>query len=358
MKTLDHLGAPVTFLAGAPQQDLATGAGSLPKTEAAALERINALLPQGAAPLSGEQVWIHYAEALNSSFVGDRYMWIGDSTLRNYAKDAAQGFSFLNSHRSGGDGNPAELPYGKTFAGRYEDTGTARRTLVGLYMLRGVSPAGAGGPSTDDVHEMIRGGTLADVSAGLKGGEPLCDVCGQDLMELSGEGFFLCPHMPGMSIGMSSAEQERQLLRGVPKGGASFTYERGRGSELSGVYDGAVTGAGFRFVAGGATGLEVIAAKLSVLLDRPNTREGQTFAAHSETVLTTVEEYLDRAEAYLGTRAASGQPATAGRLADWEALAARLARVIALGRPKADPARLAALRVRLLKHRSADLLRS
>ncbi|HEY3283076.1 MAG TPA: hypothetical protein VGN26_12455 [Armatimonadota bacterium] len=235
--------APITLLAGAPSgaEEPITRRGSLPATELEALERINALLPAGSTPLQLSQVWIHYAEAANASFIGDRFAFLGDTTLRNIADDAAAGVAFMNSHRDGDLSHPAELPYGKTFAGCYEELADGtRRALVGLYMLRGALPNGDLGPTTDTLHQAIEAGTLFDVSVRLSQGEATCDVCGLGLNDSK------CPHIPGTTRKMSAEQQQAQAKRGVRKGCASYTVQDGRLGEVSGVYDGAVNGAGFR----------------------------------------------------------------------------------------------------------------
>ena len=150
--------------------------GVMPTTPESAIRLINASL----APVSGKElglddVYIHYVEAANSRFIGDRFMFLDASTLKNIANAAGSGFAFMNSHRTGGLSSPSELPFGRTFAGRYEEFAdqagaTFGRAVVGLYMLKGVHPNGTAGPSTDDLHRSIEAGTLSDVSMGLVGG--------------------------------------------------------------------------------------------------------------------------------------------------------------------------------------------
>lgn len=264
--------APLRLLREVPASGAlgARAVGTLPQSDDACMAAINAGLPAGAKPLTRDQVHIHFAEAANSSFVPDRFLFLDSSTLRNIARDAAAGVSFMNSHRTGGMSHPSELPYGKTFAGRYEATPDGReRTLVGFYMLAGreepgppgpdgeptaarkpICPNGAGGPSTDDLHHLIEGGQLQDVSVGLYGGKPRCDVCGADMaspceMEFADDGG--CGHVPGTTRGLKKPDMERQRQRGVPGGEASYSLCDARMGELSGVFDGAVPGAGFRF---------------------------------------------------------------------------------------------------------------
>lgn len=247
--------APVRFLAtddfAASTSDGPGAAGKIQPlcTDSQALAKINAARP-GEESLTADDVYIHYIEAASSSFIGDRYMFLGTSTLKNIARDATAGFAFMNSHRTGGLSHPAELPFGRTFTGRYEkgDPGQlgSERTLVGFYMLRGLKPNGDGGPSTDDLHRMIDGGTLFDVSVGLYGGTDVCDVCGNDVDAYDPDEGYLCAHVPGTHYRMTADEMTAQKERGVPDGKASSTLSDSGCGEVSGVFDGAVPGAGFR----------------------------------------------------------------------------------------------------------------
>jgi hypothetical protein len=216
-----------------------------------ALTRLQSTLAALETPLTPEDVYVHFVEAANSRFIGDRFMFLDASTLKNIATAAnGAGIAFMNSHRTGGLSAPSELPFGRTFAGRYEefadDGGMFGRTVLGLYMLKGVKPNGDAGPSTDDLHRSIEAGTLSDVSIGLAGGTRLCDVCGEELGAKTPEGKFACPHAPGTHKAMEAEHQESQLARGVKAGKASYTLVDAMPQEVSAVYKGAVPGAGFR----------------------------------------------------------------------------------------------------------------
>lgn len=247
-------GVPVRLLASGEQavlllsdSNIAAYEGAMPTDTEEALALINAKLPEGAAELTADDVYIHYLEAANDNFIGDRYMFLGESTLRNIAADAGRGFAFMNSHRTGSLSQESELPFGKTFAGQYqegidEQGKPQKRAMVAFYMLRGVKPNGENGPTTDDLHKMIVGGQVADVSVGLHGGEALCDVCGVNLRETD------CAHAPGTRRGMSDEQISQQLERGVTQGRASYTLNDARCGEVSAVFDGAVPGAGVKKV--------------------------------------------------------------------------------------------------------------
>ena len=240
-------GAPIRFLKSysEPASAFVSQAGELPRTDEDAMAAINARLPDGASPLSRHQVYIHYLEAASNALIPDRHAFFATSTLVNIAKGGQAGVAFMNSHRTGTVSTPAEFPFGRTFAGRYEaysdDAGNVReRAILGMYMLRGIKPNGDAGPTTDHLEEMINGGALFDVSVGLMAGESgrlLCDVCGSD--------YKACDHVSGTTRDMSDEEQAVQRTRGVATGKATYTIDDYQLSEVSGVYDGAVPGAGF-----------------------------------------------------------------------------------------------------------------
>jgi len=174
-------------------------------------------------------------------------MFLGSGTLLNIAKGGESGFAFMNSHRTGGYFSVAELPYGITCAGRYEQYMASNgevfdRALVGIYMLKDSKPNGDAGLSTDTIFKMITGGVLRDVSVGIHPGAQgrrICDVCGADYY--GGD----CPHYAGSTWQMSDQQKQAQVRRGVLSGVATVTLESWEPGELSGVYDGAVRGAGF-----------------------------------------------------------------------------------------------------------------
>lgn len=288
--------AHVNFLNGAGEGapvEFRPYGGKMPATDDEALAMINALLPDGADPLQLSDVYVHYVEAANNSFIADRYAFISRNTLRNLARDGAVGIAFMNSHRTGGLSTDAEFPFGKTFAGQYQEGRDAegkpvQRTLLGFYMLRGLRPNGAAGPSTDDLDRTIRGGTLFDVSVGLYGGTRVCDVCGGDVND-----YDECPHLPGTLYAMDEDDIAAQKARGVPDGKASYTIEDASGGEVSGVFDGAVRGAGFRKAVALKSKLQGANLKLArEVYGGLSPKEGDAVGTEEEGLFERVAEFL------------------------------------------------------------------
>lgn len=239
---------PIRFRSAGDSRQMADAterAGYLPATMHEALAMIRGLQPEGATPLEENDVFVHVIEAANTNFIGDRYMFLGESTLRNIAAAGPAGVSFMNSHRTGDLSTPSELPFGQSFAGQFEASGEGEsrtaHALLGVFLRRGIRPNGANGPSTDDLHAMIEAGALRDVSVGLYGGEKACDVCGNDYMD--GE---QCSHFAGTTRNMTEDQKELQAARGIPQGRASYTLNNATLGEVSAVFDGAVPSAGVR----------------------------------------------------------------------------------------------------------------
>jgi hypothetical protein len=271
-----------TWLPATELPTLRFAIGTLPATTDEALAAINSLASaRGGKALKAEDVYVHYVEAANSNFIGDRWMFLHETTLRNIANGGASGFAFMNSHRTGGLSSPSELPFGRTFAGRYEEHEaegrTFKRALVGVYMVKGVHPNGSAGPSTDDMHSSIESGTLSDVSMGLTGGTRVCDLCAVDVEEVDDEGDYLCSHVPGTHSKMSDEDREAQVARGVEGGVASYSLLNASPQEVSAVFKGAVPGAGFRKAVGLASrrGLGLATGREIVLAYGPMLTHGE-----------------------------------------------------------------------------------
>jgi hypothetical protein len=235
------------FASGTPEGTLIDSIGEIPKEDDEILALIHKMQPQGAEPLKREQVFWHVCEAANSNYVSDRHIFLGSSTLMNIAKGGIQGVAFMNSHRTGGFSTESELPFGRTCGARYEQYMTPDgqifdRTLLLFYMLQGSKPVGLSGPDTDEINRMILGGVLKDVSVGIGPGvmgTRLCDVCGNEYYSRD------CPHYAGSSYDMTEEQRQAQVRRGVLRGVATYTLNHWEIGEVSGVYDGAVPGAGF-----------------------------------------------------------------------------------------------------------------
>ena len=354
--------SPVLLSRGMPEpyaEQLAASYGKLPKSEDDVMAAINARRVN-CDPLTADQVWYGYAEAANSNFIPDRYMFLDASTLRNIARDAEAGFAFMNSHRTGGMSHPTELPFGWSFAGRYEETEGRKRAIIGVYMLRGVKPNGDSGPSTDDLAAMIDAGTVPDVSVGLYGGDAVCDVCGEDVNAMTDSGDWLCPHVPGTTYNVNPSQQKAQKGRGVQDGCASYSLVNARCGETSAVYDGAVPGAGFRKALALSAAMDdacrLQAGRAYVKLARdhdfvpgePKPLAGQTFADQSESVLAAVDDWLTRAERLQALRAGEGRSLSSERLDDLQRFIDRAQALVTEARRPSKASRLMALRLSLL----------
>jgi hypothetical protein len=144
-----------------------------------------------------------------------------DSTLRNYAEDAARGVALLNSHRH------TELPLGYSLDGEYVE-GDTPAVRAAFYTVPGLQ---LGPVATDHLIRGIEAGIIRDMSVGFHGGEYACSVCQRSLFD--GE----CRHIPGLSY-------EKREGDSVIGSETAFAWIKGAHlSEVSVVYDGATPGA-------------------------------------------------------------------------------------------------------------------
>jgi hypothetical protein len=158
-----------------------------------------------------------------------------ETTLPNYAEDAAAGVSFCDSH------NHMEQAFGRSFAGLLVNSGNqatapggedpenpptvyaAWYTFPGLKLNR---------VNTDDLIFGIRSGLVKDISVGFKPDKGFmyrCSVCGENLWSWD------CSHIPGdttsVVVNESTGQTEERYV---------FSWVvNARLSEGSGVYDGA-----------------------------------------------------------------------------------------------------------------------
>lgn len=162
------------------------------------------------------------SEALDSYFTH-----MAPSTLRNFARDAAEGVSLLDSH----DGR--KLGVGYSASARYEEENGQGRTLVTFYIVRGIRFGGRHSyAATDDLIAAVENGVVRDVSVGFYGGRWVCDLCHQPYYGYGSA----CNHWAGVEY---EIERDGKMVREL----CTVTIEDARLSEVSLVYDGATPGA-------------------------------------------------------------------------------------------------------------------
>lgn len=171
------------------------------------------------------------------------------STLENFAKEAAEGVQFLDSHNSG------NLGYGRTFDGRFEIDNSQRptykldnpnaqlaftpddvvkRAVLRTYTIPGIKfGGGLTYASTDDFIRAARAKLARDISVGFYGGTWACDICGGNYRRYSE-----CPHLAGFEYALGE-QGERIVVATVAIGGAHL-------AEHSIVFDGACPDATMR----------------------------------------------------------------------------------------------------------------
>lgn len=154
-----------------------------------------------------------------------------ETTLRNYASDAASGVAFLAAH------NARTLPFGQSLTGMYLPAGDVVEVRADFYTIPGlpldVSAWSSGSPrTTEQLIVAIKAGIQRDVSVGFYGGHFRCNVCGNDLMD-----WRACTHFPGLTYEVKGPDGVvREVL-------ATATVIDAHLAEVSAVYDGATPGA-------------------------------------------------------------------------------------------------------------------
>lgn len=144
------------------------------------------------------------------------------SSLKNYAKEAAAGVSFLDSHVS------SRLGLGYTLTGDYVEEGTE---LASVYVNSFVVP---GIEETDKFLHRYRSGSVRDVSIGFYGGTMRCSICNENMFGSP----WRCPHWPGAEYEIED-RNERGEVTATRTERAFAWVEDAHLSELSAVYDGA-----------------------------------------------------------------------------------------------------------------------
>jgi hypothetical protein len=144
-----------------------------------------------------------------------------ETTLPNYAREAAAGVSFLIGH------NTHEMPIGQTLTGTLATEGDVTRVLADAYALTE--------PATETFINRVRAGIQKDDSIGFHGGQWICSICGLDMLR-----DYSCYHIPSMSYEIKDASSGSTTMRDVL---CTATVKNAHLSEVSAVYDGATPGA-------------------------------------------------------------------------------------------------------------------
>lgn len=110
------------------------------------------------------------------------------STLQNFAQEAQEGRSFLDSHDGG------KLGLGYTFGGELALEGDSALAVANFYTVPGIRFGGQHSfASTDDFIKAVEARIVRDVSVGFHGGRWVCDICGGDYFRYS-----QCSHFAGV----------------------------------------------------------------------------------------------------------------------------------------------------------------
>lgn len=173
-------------------------------------------------PTEDAFVW---AAEISSDRLDAYFTHMAESSLRNFASDAAAGVTFLDSH------NARNLGYGQSLSGQFQVEGEVSRVISEFYTVPGLRFGSAlTYQSTDDFIRAVQARLVRDVSVGFYGGDMICDICGGSFYD-----WRACIHWPGMEYAVGEQGDKTVI--------ATFEIVDARLAEVSAVYDGATPGA-------------------------------------------------------------------------------------------------------------------
>jgi hypothetical protein len=144
------------------------------------------------------------------------------STLRNYAKEAAEGRAFLTGH------NTRVLPVGYSLTGDLEENGPEN---AAVYSWAYVTP---GREETDDLILAYKSGSIRDISVGFSGGTHICSICNNDIWD-----YEKCRHWPGRYYKVDEEPSGDGMSRAATEVLCYAWVTDAHLNEYSAVYDGA-----------------------------------------------------------------------------------------------------------------------
>ncbi len=151
-----------------------------------------------------------------------------DTTLVNYARDAAEGVAVLIGHNATG------LPVGTSLTGTLERTGDIVRVLSDAYALQEAA--------TEPIINRIKAGIARDISVGFlgrrKGAKCACSICDRDMWR-----DWDCWHIPGFEYEVDADESSAGAIGAKVMKLCTGRIINASLSEYSLVYDGATPGA-------------------------------------------------------------------------------------------------------------------
>lgn len=149
-----------------------------------------------------------------------------DTTLANFAEDAASGVAILVGH------NHRELPIGASLTGLLEKHGDVTRVVSDAYALTE--------SSTESVINRIKAGIARDVSVGfsIRGARCECSICGEDMWRS-----WDCWHIPGFEYEVDIKPKSKDAAGAKETRLCTGRVINARLSEYSLVFDGSTPGA-------------------------------------------------------------------------------------------------------------------
>lgn len=172
---------------------------------------------------STDENYFRLMSRISCGVIDSDYHIMGDSTLKNFARDASNGVQVKDSHmRKNG--------FGKTSNGKYiEDK---KETIAQLTIRRDMPlSSDASYPMSNGFIMAIESEIITEVSVGAYGGELVCRLCNQSMFRSSE-----CTHWPGIEYDIIIDDKKERKL-------CTAEYINGKLREVSFVDKGACPGA-------------------------------------------------------------------------------------------------------------------
>lgn len=219
-----------------------THAAKVRLVRGASLEHLHQLVRERSPELNDEEELFFWEAEISNDLIDSHFTHMSEETLRNYAADAEAGVAFLKGH------DWRSLPLGYSLSGQFEQADGRKRVIAGFYTVRGLE-------DTDALIRRMEARIVRDVSVGFHGGTTTCDICGRDVWDWD------CRHIPGLTYEEKKDGQTTSVL-------ATFTIDKARLSEVSGVFDGSTPEAMIRKASGIAKAGELTREQVHLLEDR------------------------------------------------------------------------------------------
>ena len=164
----------------------------------------------------------YYRAIISSPRKDSQYSIMDDTSLENFANDAANGVNVLDNH------NQRTIGLGRTVSGEFDRE--SKKVYSDFYLLTDLELDGQSFTNSNLYIKALDDGMANDVSVGFYGANRLCNICGKSMWTYGAEP---CNHWPGSKYEIEGEDGIRRITECLE------VIADARLAELSLVYDGA-----------------------------------------------------------------------------------------------------------------------